>query len=586
MKSVIKKTLPLSDQGIRNLRIGICTSIFRDVCVFLPFVIIYRLIQLILQPFTGDAPPTRAELWRLFIIGVAIALLYLFSVWLSDERNNIFTYREMDRMRRSAAARLIQMPMSFLNSVSRSDLVNHLMADCAACEVAISGLIPSLIAHLTSSIVILVVLAVVNWKLALAAFAVIPVSYMIQALSLRTQASLTKRQLKAKRCAENTMLEYIAGMPVIKAYHLSGAQFDRLTRDLNAVRHISTKLELTAGIFVSGAEVVLQLGIGIVILAGTWLLNRGEVSLSILLLFWAVILRFYEPIAASLGELSNLIYMRESLKRLSDLLSSPVRTTERITPTDYSVEFSNVYFYYCPDLRESAVLHDISFFVPAGSFTALVGPSGSGKTTVLRLAANLWSPTDGAVKIGGITITSNIDLSNVVAYVEQDPVLFHDSILNNILMGNPNATREEAISAARAAQCHFVETRLPNGFDTVIAENGASLSGGERQRIAIARAILKNAPILLLDEPTASLDAENEILVQNAISGLLKQGKTVLMIAHRLKTVENADQILVMENGKITQVGTHAKLIAQDGVYRKLYELQESAQQWNVKEAN
>ena len=586
MKSAIKKLLPLSAQGIRNLRIGICASIFRELCAFLPFIVIYRLIRLILQPLNGGAMPMQAELWRLFIIGAAAAFLYLFSVWLSDERNNISTYREMDRMRRNAAERLLRMPMSFLNSANCSDLVNHLMADCAACEVAISGLIPGLLAHLASAVIILAILAVANWKLALAAFIVIPVSYMIQALSLRLQASLTKQQLKAKRCAENTMLDYIVGMPVIKAYHLSGAQFERLSQDLNTVRHISTKLELTAGIFVSGAEVVLQLGIGIVILTGAWLLNRSEVSLSILLLFWAVILRFYEPIAASLGELSNLIYMRESLKRLSDLFSSPVRTTERITPTDYSVEFSHVNFHYYSNPSESAVLQDISFFTPAGSFTALVGPSGSGKTTVLRLAANLWSPTSGAVKIGDVTTNSNSDLSNVIAYVEQDAVLFHNTVLNNILIGNPNATREEAIQAARAAQCQFVENRLPNGFDTVIAENGASLSGGERQRIAIARAILKNAPILLLDEPTASLDAENEILVQNAISGLLKQGKTVLMIAHRLKTIENADQILVMENGKITQMGTHAQLIAQDGVYRKMHELQESAQKWNMKAAN
>lgn len=578
----IRKILPLSDEGFRSLRLGILASTFRDLCAFLPFVILWRLMAVVLQPITAHTAPNLAEIQELGLWGVAVCALMLLTCWLSDRANNIPTYREMDRMRRAAAEKLMDMPMSFLNAQSGGDLVNHMMADCANCEVVMSGLVPGLISHGITALVIFGALSLVNWKLSLAAFCVIPVSLAIQTLSLRLQARLTRRQLKAKRRAEGTMLEYLESMPVIKAYNLSGEQFDRLAADLNAVRRISTKLELTAGIFVSGAEVFLQLGIGIVILFGTAMFSADQIPLITLLLFFAVILRIYEPIAEALGELSNLIYMRESLDRLRALFAAPSDVRPDGTLSQFDIEVSHVTFRYTPGGND--ILRDLTFSVPEGSITAIVGPSGEGKTTTLRLLSRLWEPQQGRICIGGVDISSLSIRSyhQYLSVVDQDTVLFHDTVLNNICIGNPDAPREAVIAAAEAAQCGEFVRRLEHGYDTVLAENGQSLSGGERQRISIARAILKDAPLLLLDEATASLDPENEALVQTAISGLLRRGKTILVVAHRLNTIEDADQILVIEGGTVTQRGTHTELMSQDGCYRRLYQTQAQAKEWTI----
>lgn len=576
----IRSLLPLSEKGFASLRLGVLANAFRDLCMFLPFVVIWRLMDAVLQPITDGAAPDLARIRALGLWGVAAAALVLLSCWLSDRANNIPTYREMDRMRRAAAQRLIDMPMSFLNAQSSGDLVNHIMADCANCEVVMSGLVPGLLSRAVTALIAFIVLAFVDWRLSLAAFAVAPVSLLIQTLSLRLQARLTRQQLRAKRRADGTMLEYLEGMPVIKAYGLSGAQFERLAADLDAVRKISTRLELTAGIFVSGAEVVLQLGIGIVMLLGTALYAGKSIPLLTLLLFFAVILRLYEPLAEALGELSNLVYMRESMQRLRDLFAAPADTRPDGTLERFDVAFSHVRFRY--DAAPPDVLRDLSFEVPAGSITAIVGPSGEGKSTTLRLLSQLWEPTEGVIFVGDTDINtlSAESCQQVLSVVDQDVVLFHDTILNNIRIGRPDASREDVIAAAEAAQCGEFVQRLDDGYDTVLAENGQSLSGGERQRISIARAILKDAPILLLDEATASLDPENEALVQTALSNLVRGGKTVLVVAHRLRAIQDADQILVLEHGTITQHGTHSELMEQDGCYRMLYRLQEQADDW------
>ena len=578
----IRKLLPLSQAGFVSLRWGIVANIFRDLCAFLPFVIIWRIMDVVLRPLTTGAAADLQALKRLGLWGVAVAALVLLSVWLSDRANNIPTYREMDRMRRAAAERLVDMPMSFLNARSGANLVNHMMADCADCEVVMSGLVPGLLSRAITALIAFIVLAFVDWRLSLAAFSVLPVSFLIQTLSLRLQASLTRQQLKAKHRADGTMMEYIEGMPVIKAYGLSGAQFERLAADLDSVRRISTRLELTAGIFVSGSEVVMQLGIGIVILAATALLSNGQIPLLTVLLFFAVILRIYEPLSQTLGDLSALIYMRESMARLRELFDAQGDDRPDETPERSDVTFNHVCFRYWE--QGDAVLNDLSFSIPAGSITAVVGPSGAGKSTILRLLAGLWAPESGSVLVGGTDIAgiSSESYLRTVSVVDQDVVLFHDTVLNNIRVGNPDATDAEILAAAEAAQCGEFVQRLENGYDTVLAENGQSLSGGERQRISIARAILKDAPLLLLDEATASLDPENEALVQSAISHLVQRGKTVVIVAHRLKTVAEADQILVIEDGRLSQQGTHKQLMARDGCYRRLFEMQTKTESWSV----
>ena len=576
----IRSLLPLSEKGFASLRLGILANAFRDLCAFLPFVVIWRLMDAVLRPITDGTAPDLARIRALGLWGVAAAALVLLSCWLSDRANNIPTYREMDRMRRAAAQRLIDMPMSFLNAQSSGDLVNHIMADCANCEVVMSGLVPGLLSRAVTALIAFIVLAFVDWRLSLAAFAVAPVSLLIQTLSLRLQARLTRQQLRAKRRADGTMLEYLEGMPVSDACGRAGAQFDRLVAGLDAVRKISTRLELTAGIFVSGAEVVLQLGIGIVMLLGTALYVKESIPLLTLLLFFAVILRLYEPLAEALGELSNLVYMREALERLRKLFAAPADARPDGTLERFDVRFSHVWFRY--DAAPPDVLRDLSFEAPEGSITAIVGPSGEGKSTTLRLLSQLWEPTEGAIFVGDTDInTLSVEsYHRYLSVVDQDVVLFHDTILNNIRVGKPDASREEVIAAAEAAQCGEFVQRLDDGYETVLTENGQSLSGGERQRLSIARAILKDAPILLLDEATASLDPENEALVQTALSNLVRGGKTVLVVAHRLRAVQDADQILVLEGGTVTQRGTHSELMAQEGCYRRLYELQKQTDEW------
>lgn len=579
---LIKRILPLSERGFSSLRLGIAANVLRELCAFLPFVIIWRLINIALDPVVSGAAPDLSGLRELGFIGIGVVALTLLAYWLSERANNIPTYHEMDRMRRAAARRLVDMPMSLLNAQSSGDLISNIMADCANCETVMSGLVPGLIARIIASLIIFCVLACIDWRMSLAAFGVVPVSFLIQALSLRLQARLTRQQLKAKSLANNTILEYIAGMPVIKSYHLSEETFEKLAADLDAVRKISTRLELTAGIFVSGAEVVLQLGIGIAILAGSALFTRAQLSLTTMLLFFSVVLRIYEPLARALGDLSALCYMSQSLRRLRELFALPVDSRPGGTLERFDLCFSHVWFRYFSFGHD--VLRGLSFTVPEGSITAIVGPSGEGKSTTLRLLSQLWEPTKGAIFVGGTDIStlSSESYYRYLSVVSQDVVLFNDTLMNNIRVGKPGASKDEIIAAAEAAQCGEFIKRLENGYDTVLAENGQSLSGGERQRISIARAILKDAPILLLDEATASLDPENEALVQAAISKLVQRGKTVLVVAHRLKSVADADQILVIENGAVTQRGTHKKLINQEGSYKRLYTLQERSGNWTA----
>ena len=578
----LRKLLPLSASGFVSLRWGILADTFRDLCQFLPFIVIWKLMRVVLQPVTDGSAPDLKAIGQIGLWGLAAMALMLLSCWLADRANNIPTYREMDRMRREAAARLMDMPMSFLNATGSGDLVNHMMADCANCEVVMSGLVPELAARCISAAAAFALLACLSPQLSLAAFSVVPVALLIQTMSLRLQAALTRKQLTAKHKADNTILEYIEGMPVIKAYHLSGEQFNQLAADLDAVRRISTKLELTAGIFVSGAEVVLQLGVGITFFAGAVLFSKEKLSLLTLLLFVAVILRIYEPLAEALGDLSNLVYMRESLQRLRQLFEASSDERPDGTLEHFNVDFSDVCFRY--DSAGCDVLRNLTFSIPEGKITAIVGPSGSGKSTVLRLLSRLWEPDSGTVCVGGTDIGSLSvkSCSRYISMVEQDVVLFRDTVLNNIRVGRPDATREEVLAAAEAARCGQFVCRLENGYDTVLAENGRSLSGGERQRLSIARAILKDAPLLLLDEATASLDPENEGLVQQALSALLKQGKTVVVVAHRLSTIEDADQIVVIENGQVKEKGRHDDLMRIGGTYRKLYDLQQSAAGWSV----
>lgn len=570
----LQRLLPVSKKGIRSLEYGIAAAVLKNLCDAIPFVFIYLLIDHILRPVLHQALPDTNWLVMCTLCGTAGFCVVLLTVRLRDRVNNIPTYHEMDDLRRKAIGHLCKAPMHFLNSVSAGDIIGNLMNDCAICESAMAETVPYFFAGVISTMIILIGLAFINRQLALCTFCVIPVALIMQISSLKLQARLTKVQISAKQRAGNTTLEYIEGMPVIKAFGLTGEKFEHLAKDLNDFRNASAKLELTAGIFVSGAEVVLQLGIGIVFLAASMLFGNGKIDVVTMLIFFAVILRIYDPIANTIGNLSNLVYMRESLERLRRYFDIPEESGKESDFDSFGIEFRDVEFAYRNDTEK--ILRRMDFTIEQGKTTAIVGGSGEGKSTILRLIMHLWEPDNGTVLIGGKDISgiSTECVNRYISIVDQDIVLFHDTILNNILVGRPNASREEALAAAHATHCDSFVLPLDKGYDTMLVENGRSLSGGERQRLSIARAILKNAPILLLDEPTAYLDAENEKLVREALNELSGQGRTIVIVAHRLTSIETADMILVVENGKICENGSHAQLMECNGRYKELHDLQ------------
>ena len=391
--------------------------------------------------------------------------------------------------------------------------------------------------------------------------------------------------MQAQLNASDQVQEYLEGIKVIKSCKMDGEKFSALNKALVLMKKMAIRLELVCGIFVTGAQIILQSGIGLTVFAGTYLLIGGEIELIPLLMFFLIVVRIYGPFITELTLLPELFHMQIATRRMRTLISTPVMTgddSEEIT--DYQINFENVSFSYSGKLTEDdVVIKDMSFSIPGNGITALVGPSGSGKSTVSRLIARFWDVNNGVVRIGGTDIKT-LDPEHLMGYMSfvfQDVVLFNDTIYNNIRIGKMDATEEEVLAAAEAACCDEFVNNLADGYQSMLGENGSTISGGERQRISIARALLKDAPIVLLDEATASLDPENEVLIQRAISKLI-EGKTVIVIAHRLRTVAGANKIIVLDEGRAVEEGTHAELMAHKGLYERLFTLQQESLGWSV----
>lgn len=407
----------------------------------------------------------------------------------------------------------------------------------------------------------------------------IPLAFLIIWLSRNHQKKLFEKQVDAKLDASDQVQEYLEGMKIIKSCGLSGSHFSALDKALLAMKKIAIKVEMAVGVFMSSASMILQAGIGITIFVGAILLTQGQIELLPLLMFLLMVTRIYGPILAILANLSSLLNLNVVTSRMRTLLTTPAMDGEGKTVPNCDIELSHVTFAY----NQEDVIKDVSCKIPQGSVTALVGPSGSGKSTISKLIARFWDVQQGKITVGGKDIKSMEpeSLMSYMSFVFQDVTLFNDTVMNNIRLGNPNATDDQVIAAAKAAYCDEFVREMPDGYQTVLGENGSTLSGGERQRISIARALLKNAPIILLDEATASLDPENEVLVQKAIAKLV-EGKTVIMIAHRLRTVVDADQILVLDNGRLAEYGTHDELMRKNGLYHKLFHIQQESLGWAV----
>lgn len=576
----LKKMFHLSDRGYRELKKGIAACTLTNITMMIPVFISVQIFVELIKPLTSEEVSWK-KIWILAAIGLAGAVGIFFASKNDYRKTYVNSYLEASDMRIRIAEIIRELPMKVFNSKNLTELTANMMSDCAVIEHTLSHVLPPLAANIISVTLICIGFAFFDWRMALALFITLPVSVLIILLSRRRQDRMSREKVNAKLRASEQTQEYIAGIKIIKSCFLNADRFSALKNALDEMRRVSVKMELGAGVLLSGAQFVLQAGIALTVYAGVTLFSGGTLVLSTLVISLMIAVRVYGPIITTLTLMPEIFHMQVCSERVMELSNIEKMEGSKDTALDrFDIDFDHVSFGY---QQETEVLHDVNFRIPEGKITALVGPSGSGKSTVAKLISRFWDVTDGSIRIGGTDLRS-IDpehLTDYVTVVFQDVILFNDTVFNNIKIGNMNATDEEVMRAAKLACCDEFVSRMPDGYQTLLGENGNTVSGGERQRISIARALLKNAPIVILDEATASLDPENEVLIQDAISGLT-QNKTVLVIAHRLRTVTNVDQIIVMENGRVAESGTHDSLTASHGLYDKLFSIQQQTAGWNI----
>ena len=564
-----------SPEGAKGLVKGVLACAFQNIAFMLPTGLLYLLVKDLLAGSTSGRT-------AFYLLGCAACFaLILLTTWFQYNGTYFTTYKESGTRRLTLAERLRKLPLSFFGKRDLADLTSTIMADCEVLEKDCSHFIPGLFGSLISTVLIALSLFAFEWRMALAALWVIPVSAAIVVGSYRVQDKVQGRTMAAKMACADGIQEYIETLRDLKASNAEQRYLSGLSGKIRAVEKQSIVAELETALFVSSAGMVLKLGIASVALTGAMLLVQGSIDVLTLFLFLMAASRMYDPMQGALQNLAAVIAMRTNVGRMNEILDASLQTgSEQLTNQGCDIVFDHVGFAYNSG---ETVLRDVSFTAKQGEVTALVGPSGGGKTTVSRLAARFWDYQKGSITVGGMEV-SKIDpekLMSLYSIVFQDVTLFDNTILENIRLGRKGATDEEVLAAAKLANCEEFAEKLPDKWNTTIGENGCALSGGERQRISIARALLKNAPIILLDEATASLDPENEVLVQKAIAKLV-EGKTVIMIAHRLRTVVDADQILVLDNGRLVEHGTHDELMKKNGLYHKLFHIQQESLGWAV----
>lgn len=575
----------LTDKGYSDLKKAIIACTLTNFSLFLPFAVTIQIFGELLKPLMGGGDISWSKMWFLFGFGILGAIIVFIASKNDYKKTYVASYMESEAVRIRIAEHIRKLPMSFFNSKDLTELTTNIMGDCTTSEHVMSHIIPQLIANAISITFVSICLALFDWRLALAVFGSLPVAFLIIVLSRKIQRHLSEKHVEAKLKASDQVQEYLEGIKVIKSCGLSGSRFSKLDSALKQMMKMAIKMEFIFGVFITSAQMILQAGIGLTVFVGTYLLTGGKIEILPLLMFLLIVVRIYGPVLTELTLLPELLYMQTSTSRMRKLFSASVMegdTEKKIT--DFDIQIENVSFSYSENsFSKEAVIKDVTFSIPSNSITALVGPSGSGKSTLSKIIARFWDVNKGVVKIGGIDVKSMDPehLMEYMSFVFQDVVLFNDTIYNNIRIGKMNATEEEIMAAAKAACCDDFVCSLPDGYKTLIGENGSTLSGGERQRISIARALLKNAPIVLLDEATASLDPENEVLIQQAISRLI-EGKTVVVIAHRLRTIAGADKIIVMDKGLLVEQGTHEELMSKKGLYQRLFTLQQESLGWSV----
>ena len=576
MIKILQRRFALSRQGAVDLVKGCIACVAQDISFMLPVGLLYYFV---IDTMNGSVNGSRITFYT---VGALVCLCLIFiTTWFQYNATYLATYVESGVRRISLAEQLRKIPLSFFGKKDLADLTTSIMGDCATLETAFSHYVPALAGSLISTTLIAINLFIIDFRMALAAVWVLPIAFTIIFFSARIQQYFNRKSVEANVALENGVQECIESLQDLKANNAEENYLKELDKKIDYVEKRNIITELGTALFVVSSTLILKFGIATVALVGSTLLIRGEIDIPMFFLFLLVASRLYAPLEGALQNLAAIISTRTNINRMNEILDHPIQKgSTTLSNKGYDIVFDHVGFAYNSG---ETVLKDVSFIAKQGEVTALVGPSGGGKTTVSRLASRFWDISKGKITVGGMDI-SKIEpetLLSLYSIVFQDVTLFNNTIMENIRIGKKDATDEEVIAAARLANCEEFATKLPNGYHSMIGENGCELSGGERQRISIARAFLKNAPIILLDEATASLDVENETLIQAPLSRLIKD-KTVLVIAHRMRTVSGADKVVVLSDGSVAEQGTPNKLMNTGKIYPHMVKLQITSQDWEI----
>ena len=571
----LERTFALSEKGARDLVKGFIACAVHNLTLFVPVGILYLLASdMMMNTLVGRGLIYAA----LCIISITLIMISYRCVY---KATYFSTYVESGVRRVSLAEKLRKIPLSYFGKKDLADITSTIMADAATLETGLSHWVPELIGAVISTTIAALSIMFFDWRMGLAALWPIPVAILIVILSRNVQYRLSKRSMDAKMEVADGIQECIETMRDLKSCNAEKQYLKGLFRKIDKVEKRAIISEVGTAVFVVSASFILKIGIGTVALAGSILLASGEIDVLMLFMYLLIASRLYDPLQSSLQNLAAVISLKTNVERMDEILFHPLQEGKpELTNKGYDISFEDVRFGYG---NGEEVLSDVTFTAKQGEVTALVGPSGGGKTTVSRLAARFWDPDSGKITVGGMDVTKTDpeSLLSLYSIVFQDVTLFDNTIMENIRIGRRDATDEEVIEAGKMAQClPFVE-KLADGWNTMIGENGCELSGGERQRISIARAFLKDSPIILLDEATASLDAENETEIQKALSKLIRN-KTVLVIAHRMRTVENADKIVVLSGGHVAEEGCPEELLKQNGIFSHMVALQKESSEWKI----
>ena len=569
MVSYFVRRYAMSEKGAKNLKKAIFSHTFVNLTKLFAPVIAFTFLFQYIGLLKGIESINLSFTGYVAIIAVMMIVMFIVARW---DYIRLYTnvYSESANSRIEIANRLKKLPLSYFGKRDLTDLAETMMNDMTLYETIFSHAVPHIYSTVISTAIISIMIIIYNWKLAIATLWVIPVALLIAFLSKKKQKNVSRRWVKKNRAVFDDLQEKIEQIEQIKSYNLEDREFDDFVTKLDASTKEKTKGEVVSGVSVGIATAILKLGIVSVAIVGANMLAAGQIDTFVYIAFLILVVSIYLPIEGIVTFMAMIVMMDTVVERIKEIKTMPIQDGKNQMNIDnYNIEFQDVYFGY----DDHSVINGVSFTAKQGEITALIGSSGSGKTTLTKLAARFWDIERGKILIGGEDI-SKVDPETLLenfSIVFQDVVLFNSSIKDNIKIGKKDATDDEIIQAAKIARCCDFIDKMPEGIDTVIGENGQRLSGGERQRISIARAVLKDAPIILLDEATASLDVENESLIQQALSELIKE-KTVIVIAHRLRTIRNADKIVLLNNGKVEACGTDEELQLNSKFYQEMLE--------------